>query len=55
MTKENEKFRILINPDAKLFETRYKKVSPAMKQGLVKQIYPLEDLLMMKPLMFTIN
>jgi len=33
----------------------YKKVSPAMKQGLVNQIYPLEDLLLMKPLMFTID
>jgi hypothetical protein len=55
LTKENEKFRILINPEAKLFEIKYKKVSPAMKQGLVKQIYPLQDLLLMKPLMFTIN
>ncbi len=55
LTKENEKFRILSNPDAKPFEIKYKKVSPAMKQGLVKQIYPLEDLLLMKPLMFTIN
>ena len=55
LTKENEKFRILVNPDAKRFETKYKKVSPAMKQGLVNKIYPLEDLLLMKPLMFTIN
>lgn len=54
ITKENEKFKILINPDAKRFETKYKKVSPAMKQGLVKRIYPLEELLMMKPLMFNI-
>ncbi len=55
LTKENEKFRILINPDAKPFEIKYKKVSPAMKQGLVQQIYPLEELLLMKPLMFAIN
>lgn len=55
LTKENEKFRILINPNAKPFETKYKKVSPAMKQGLVKEIYPLEDLLLMKPIMFAIN
>lgn len=55
LTKENEKFRILINPNAKRFETKYKKVSPAMKQGLVKRIYPLEELLIMKPLMFNIN
>jgi IS1 family transposase len=55
LTKENEKFRILSNPNAKPFEIKYKKVSPAMKQGLVNQIYPLEILLLMKPLMFTIN
>ena len=55
LTKENEKFRILINPDAKRFETKFKKVSPAMKQGLVKRIYLLEELLMMRPLMFNIN
>jgi hypothetical protein len=55
LTKENEKFKILINPNAKRFETKYKKVSPAMKQGLVKRIYSLEELLMMKPLMLNIN
>ena len=55
LTKENETFRTLINPEAKLFETKYKKASPAMKQGLVNQIYPMEDLLLMKPLMFNIN
>ena len=55
LTKENEKFRILINPDAKRFETKYEKVSPAMKQGLVKKIYTLEELLMMKPLMINID
>lgn len=55
LTKENEKFRILINPNAKPFEIKYKKVSPAMKQGLVNRIYPLEELLMMKPIMFNIN
>jgi hypothetical protein len=55
LTKENEKFRVLINPNAKPFEIKYKKVSPAMKQGLVEQIYLLEELLLMKPLMFNIN
>ncbi|NJK82995.1 MAG: hypothetical protein HC912_03420 [Saprospiraceae bacterium] len=54
LTKENEKFRVLINPNAKLFEVKYQKVSPAMKQGIVKRIYPLEELLMMKPLMFSV-
>lgn len=54
LTKENEKFRILLNPEAKLFEIKYKKVSPAMKQGIVKRIYPLKELLMMKPLMFSV-
>ena len=55
LTKENEKFRILINLNAKPFEIKYKKLSSAVKQGLVEQIYPLEGLLLMKPLMFTIN
>lgn len=55
LTKENEKFKILINPNAKPFEIKYKKVSPAMKQGLVKQIYSLEELLLMKPPMFIVN
>jgi hypothetical protein len=55
LTKENQMFRILINPDAKPFEIKYQKVSPAMKQGLVSRIYPLEELLLMKPRMFTIN
>jgi IS1 family transposase len=55
LTKENEKFRILINPNAKRFENKYKKVSPAMKQGFVKRMYSLEEILMMKPLMFNIN
>lgn len=54
LTKENEKFRTIINTNAKPFEIKYKKVSPAMKQGLVNQIYSLENLLMMKPLMFSI-
>ena len=55
LTKENEKFKIMLNPDAKKFEIKYKRVSPAMKQGLVNKIYSLEELLIMKPLMFTIN
>jgi hypothetical protein len=52
LTKENEEFRILLNPDAKKFEIKYKEVSPAMKLGLVNKIYPLEEPLLMKPLMF---
>ena len=55
LTKENERFRILINAGAKAFETKYKKVSPAMEQGLTKTIYTLEELLMMKPIMFALN
>lgn len=55
LTKENERFRILTNPEAKRFETKYEKVSPAMKQGLVNKIYPLQELLLMKPLMMNIN
>lgn len=52
--KENEAFKELINPDAKPFQIKYKKVSPAMKQGLTKRIYSLEEMLLMKPLMFNI-
>jgi hypothetical protein len=55
LTKENERFKILLNAHHKPFGIKYKKVSPAMKQGLVNQIYPLEDILMMRPLMFAIN
>ena len=55
LTKENERFRVLINPDARAFETKYKKVSPAMEQGLAKTIYTMEELLMMKPIMFALN
>jgi hypothetical protein len=55
LTKENEKFRTVCNPEAKLFQTKYQKVSPAMKQGLVNKIYTLEQILWMKPLMFTID
>jgi len=55
LTKENERFRVLEHPNAKRSEMKYKKVSPAMKQGLVNEIYLLKDLLLMKPLMFAIN
>lgn len=55
LTKGNERFKILVNPNAKRFEVKYKQVSPAMKQGLVDRIYPLQDVLMMRPKMFTIT
>jgi hypothetical protein len=54
-TKENEAFRELINPEAKRFQVKYKKVSPAMKEGLTKRIYSLHEMLLMKPLMFGIT
>jgi hypothetical protein len=54
-TKENEAFRELINPQAKRFQAKYKKVSPAMKEGLTKRIYTLKEMLLMKPLMFNIT
>lgn len=54
-TKGNEAFRELINPNAKRFEVKYKKVSPAMKEGLTKRIYSLQEMLLMKPLMFDIT
>ena len=47
-TKENESFREIINPEAKLFEQKYKKVSPAMKEGILDKILTLEELLMIR-------
>jgi len=55
LTKGNEKFRVLVNPKAKPFQKKYEQVSPAMKEGLVNRIYSLEELLLMKPLMFNLN
>jgi hypothetical protein len=54
-TKENEAFRELIKPNAKRFEVKYKKVSPAMKETLTKRIFSLQEMLLMKPLMFNLT
>ena len=39
-------FRECINPDAKRFQTKYKKNSPAMVEGLLDRLLTLEELLM---------
>lgn len=39
-------FRECINPDAKRFQTKYKKNSPAMVEGLLDRMLTLEELLM---------
>lgn len=41
-------FRECINPEAKRFETKYRKRTPAMVQGLIDKKLSLEELLMMK-------
>jgi len=45
----NESFNEIIKPDAKRFETKYKKYTPAMKAGVATQIFTLEELLMFRP------
>jgi hypothetical protein len=37
-----------IPPNAKRFETRYKKVSPAMLEGFTNRCLTLEELLMLR-------
>ena len=41
-------FRECINPEAKRFETKYKKSSPAMIEGLIDRLLTIEELLMTK-------
>ena len=43
---ENRAFRQCINPDAKRFEVKYKKNSPAMLEGFADHCLSLEELLM---------
>ena len=43
---ENRAFRQCINPNAKRFEVKYKKSSPAMLEGLTDHCLTLEELLM---------
>jgi len=47
-TTENKRLQECINPDAKRFETKYKKVSPAMKENRVDHILSIEELLMLR-------
>jgi hypothetical protein len=43
---ENRAFRQCINPNAKRFEVKYKKYSPAMLEGFTDHCLTLEELLM---------
>ena len=43
---ENRAFRECINPQAKRFEVKYKKYSPAMLEGFADHCLTLEELLM---------
>lgn len=53
-TKENQAFRQVSNPEAKRFETKFKKVSPAMKEGLLNRILSLEEMLLCRPVAINI-
>jgi hypothetical protein len=44
--RENTSFRELYNEQAKRFETKYTKRSPAMVEGMADRIYTIEELLM---------
>ena len=45
---ENKLHRECINQDAKRFETKYKKSSPALIENLVDRIFSIEELLMLR-------
>lgn len=45
---DNQRLREEVNPNAKRFETKYRKISPAMAEGLTEKIYSLEELLMIR-------
>jgi len=48
LVDENRAFRQCINPDAKRFEVKYKKSSPAMLEGFTDHCLTLEGLLMLR-------
>jgi hypothetical protein len=47
--RENLGLREEISPNAGLFEQKYRKVSPAMKEGLTDKIMTVSELLMRRP------
>ena len=47
--RPNKALRELINPDAKLFETKYKHKSPAMAERLIDKILTIKELLCWRP------
>ena len=47
--RPNKALKELINPDAKLFETKYKHKSPAMAEGLIDKILTIKELLCWRP------
>ena len=44
--RQNEALKELINPDAKLFETKYLRKSPAMAEGLTDKILTVKELML---------
>lgn len=44
--RQNEALKELINPNAKRFETKYRRKSPAMAEGLTDKILTIKELLM---------
>lgn len=47
--RENEGLKEEINPDAGLFQVKYKRFSPAMKEGLSDKILSVKELLAIRP------
>lgn len=47
--RENIGLRKEINPNAGLFEQKYQKISPAMKEGLTDKILSIKELLAIRP------
>lgn len=47
--RQNEALKELINPNAALFETKYRRKSPAMEQGLTHKILTVREMLLFRP------
>ena len=47
--RENRGLRQVINPNAGLFEQKYARISPAMKEGLTDKILSVKELLAWRP------
>jgi len=48
-TRTNDGLKIKINPDAALFEQKYKHQTPAMAQKLIDKLLTIKELLLWRP------